>query len=166
MFYPDFSQEPFFPNQIFSQTKALGFLSDNFKQGEVTGVEGLPGNLQTQVRVPLLPKWLEKNYWKSGQKKNQWAYLFSWSLLPIMTRVVSWWPLLYVTKFYAECQISSWSSQLILYELPTDSPILLFLSRTDKPSLGNFPVWVCSVCTKNYSNKLHSQLPLSGLPWS
>ena len=56
MFYPDFFQEPFLPNQNFSQTKALGFLSDNFNQGEVTGVGGLPGNLLSQVRVPLLPK--------------------------------------------------------------------------------------------------------------
>ena len=50
MFYPDFSQEPILPNKNYSQTKALGFL------GEVTGVKGFPGNLQTQVRVPLLPK--------------------------------------------------------------------------------------------------------------
>ena len=153
MFYPDFSQEPILPNKNYSQTKALGFL------GEVTGEEGLPGNLQTQVRVPLLPKWLEKNYLKSDQKKNQWGYLFSWPFLPIMTRVVSWWPLLYVTKFYAECQISSWSSQLILYELPTDSPILLFLSRTEVISQFEFALcapkitptnsicnWPCQVC--------------------
>ena len=42
--------------------------------------------------------------------------------------------------------------------LPTDFPIFLFLFSTHKPSLGNFPVWACFVCSKYYSNNLNLQL--------
>ena len=53
-----------------------------------------------------------------------------------------------------------------LYALPTKFNAILFPSRFHKPSLGNFPVGACSVCTNKNSNNLFSQLPLSALPSS